>query len=290
MVIRYMEKSGEINKNCHAYRKLLGTMMAMLEVNDNIYSIADEHKIATTMTINQSSIFDCRQHDILDEKLKLYKFSDKTRRWFSSYLSHQSQFVTINTKDSIIKPMGQGPPVSILGPLIFVIYLNELPNLVKDGENCRNLRHSANKDNLFGENCPECGRIVCYLDDSTYITVSRTRTENQEKLERNLGKIAEFLTSNGMAINPIRTNIGELMVKQKWSRLAGSSPSLATRQPNGQVKTIECSRFIRLLGGNLQDDQTWRGHLELSNKCLLPALRGHPDLLLGSGSQRGAYI
>ena len=76
-VMKYMEESGQFNTNCHAYRKMLGTTSAMLELNDDIYSAAVERKIASTMTIDQSSAFDCLRHEILEEKHKLYKFSEE---------------------------------------------------------------------------------------------------------------------------------------------------------------------------------------------------------------------
>ena len=268
-VMDFMERTGQLNSNCHAYRKLLGTVTALLEVNDDIYEAADDHKIAVTMTIDQSSAFDCVRHEILDKKLELYKFSVKTRKWFASYLGHRSQYVSINTKDSELKPMNQGVPQgSVLGPLIFVIYLNELPTIVKDDINCSNASHKEIEDDLFGMDCPECGRIICYSDDSTFVGAGKSRAENQAKLDKNMPIISDFLTANGMAINQGKTKVGEHMVKQKKIRVSGEPPTLVT-----QNKRIETSRFIRLLGGNIQDDLTWRGHLELGQKSLLPAMR-----------------
>lgn len=63
------------------------------------------------------------------------------------------------------------------------------------------------------------------------------------------------------------------MVKQKRTRTPGEPLVLMTSLPNGENKVIEVSRFNRLLGGNLQYNLTWRGHLELGKKALLPILR-----------------
>ena len=63
------------------------------------------------------------------------------------------------------------------------------------------------------------------------------------------------------------------MVNKKRAKIRGSPPTLVTKSPSGEDKTVESSRFIRLLGGNLQEDLTRRGQLELGKKLLLPGLR-----------------
>ena len=273
-MMKFMESTNQLNKNCHAYRKLLGTASAMIEVNDDIYEAADARKIAELMTIDQSSAFDCVRYEILEEKLKLYNFSENARKWVMSYLTFRSQYVTIGTRDSVIKPMVQGVPQgSVLGPLLFVIYLNELPTVIKDDIGCNNQSHSRGKDDLFGQDCPNCGRMICYSDDSTYVTASTTREENQTKVIRNHDNITEFLTANGMMMNPTKTTLSEHMVRQRRNVTDGSPPTLVTKLPNGDDKIIQSSRFTRLLGGNIQDDLTWRGQLELGKKALLPILR-----------------
>ena len=223
-VLKYMEESGQLNKNGHAYRKCLGTTTALLDINDDINTAADERRIGELMTIDQSAAFECVNYRILDRKLKLYNFSENSRKWFENYLNHRSQYVSISTKESDIKTMKQGVPQgSILGPLIFIIYMNELPQVVKEDDICKNLAHKEGLDELFGRDCTECGKIVCYSDDSTYVTSSKTREENQEKLNVNLKRITEFLTANKMSINQSKTKIGEFMVNQKKSKDKGKS-------------------------------------------------------------------
>ena len=227
-VLEYMETSEQLKKDCHAYRKYMGTTTAMNEVVDNINKAANERRIADVMTIDMSAAFDCVRHDVLDKKLAVYNFSEKSRAWFRSYLSFRSHYVSIGTKKSRIKMTQQGVPQgSILGPLIYVIYMNELPAVVKTPEICYNPEHEEDEEDeeLFGDNCKACVKMTCYADDCTYVTTASGREENQVNLTRNLDRISDFLTSNGMSINPTKTTISEHMVQQRRTRTPGSPPT-----------------------------------------------------------------
>ena len=273
-ILQYMESTRQLNDNNHTYRKLLGTTTAMLEIADDIFEAADERRIAVTMAIDQSAAFDCVRHKILDSKLEIYNFSESTRTWINSYLGNRSQYVAVGAKKSSIKSVKQGVPQgSVLGPLLYIIYTNKLSETIKDDINCQDSSHSENKDDLFGSDCRECGRITTYSDDSTYVTQKKTRTENQENLDIGLEKISVFLTANGLHINQTKTTVTEHMVKQKRSKINGQPPILRTTGRNGETKDIVSTKFARILGGNLQDDLSWKCQLETGKKALLPCLR-----------------
>ena len=66
-----------------------------------------------------------------------------------------------------------------------------------------------------------------------------------------LNKISDFLTSNRLAINQDKTTITEVMVKQKWTRMAGSPFSMNVRDRDGYPKFLMAGKYARLLGGNI---------------------------------------
>ena len=110
----------------------------MLQISDFIYQSADENLITATMTVDQSSAFECVSHEILMKKLEYYFLGDDVKNWIRSYLKNRSQYVAIGNAKSKIVPINSGVPQgSVLGPLLFILYTNEFPEIVTD-RNCRN--------------------------------------------------------------------------------------------------------------------------------------------------------
>ena len=76
--------------------------------------------------------FDTVNHSILLDKLYHYGIRGNTLKWFQSYLTQRKQYITYDSTPSSIKPINCGVPQgSILGPLLFLIYINDLSNVCK---------------------------------------------------------------------------------------------------------------------------------------------------------------
>ena len=271
-VMNFMEKSGQINQNHHSYRKLHSTVTTMLQISDTIFEGINENKIATIVTIDQSSAFDVINHEILKQKLKLYNFGGSALDWIESYLNFRSQFVSIGTRDSVYNNITSGVPQgSVLGPILYIIYVNELPAAVNDND-CRNEVHE-NEQKLFTDNCKSCGILPTYADDSTFVITTNNRFETQDKIVSMIEKIKTFLDSNSLAINLGKTEIVEIMVRQKRVRIRGPPPQLSVTKPDGTLKIIVAKESCKLLGANLNRDATWSHHLHTGEKPLLAACR-----------------
>ena len=175
-VVKFMETSKQLNSNMHAYRKMYNTTTAVLQITDYIITAAENKRISNVMLIDQSAAFDCVEGDILIEKLKLYNFSDETCMWFRSYMDSRSQVVSIGASVSNYKSVNTGVPQgSVMGPIMYLIYTNELPELIKE-DDCINSHNDA-EDNLFGNNCEKCGTMACFADDCTLVIAKENRTE-----------------------------------------------------------------------------------------------------------------
>ena len=82
--------------------------------------------------IDLKKAFDTVNHDILCEKLQLYGVQPREMSWFRSYLSNRKQFCRVNGVSSDIEDIEVGVPQgSCLGPLLFLIYINDLPHAVQ---------------------------------------------------------------------------------------------------------------------------------------------------------------
>ena len=105
------------------------------------------------------------------------------------------------------------------------------------------------------------------------MTASKTRLENQTKLQKGLDKIDTFLVANKLAINRSKTNIQEIMIPQKRARQKDEPPILKEREQDGNIKEIKSNKECRILGGTMQENMSWGAHIDWGEEALLPATR-----------------
>ena len=274
-VVDYMNQNSFFHPNQHSYRKGYSTTSALLQLSDQLFEAADRKEIGAALSVDQTSAFDCICLKILNDKMKIYGFGENTLKWVQSYLNFRSQYIKIGTKMSGMKPVMRGVPQgSVLGPILFIIYVNEMPESTKNFA-CDDEIHSSG-EYLFEPNFLKCGIMTSYADDSTYVVSSRERRVNQRKQTDNLENIKIFLKSNKLCVNEGKTVLLETMNKQKRCKSKGSPPSLMMLDENNVLIENEAGLHCRLLGANISRDLTWRPHLVTGEKPLLPNLRKHP--------------
>ena len=207
------------------------------------------------------------------KKMQIYNFNNNTINWMKSYLEHRTQYVTVGAHDSIMLPVKSGVPQgSVLGPTLYTLYVNEIPDIVNDYENCQNTVHLPSQS-LFGLNCDSCGILPSYADDTTYVTASSNRAQNQLKIKNMLVKLTMILNANQLTVNAGKTLITELMLRQKKAHLRDNPPVLRVVTTQGTVKTIVAEKETLLLGCTLQDNTSWQMHLDTGHNALIPKLR-----------------
>ena len=117
-----------------------------ISLTENIRKNLDEGNIGCGIFVDLQKAFDTVKDDILLSKLEHYGIRGLANEWFKSYLSSRKQYVSINGYDSNLADVKFGvPQVSVLGPLLFAVYINDLNQVLKF---CK-VHHFADDTNLI---------------------------------------------------------------------------------------------------------------------------------------------
>ena len=234
-LIEFITKSKVLNKHQFGFRKQHSTNHAVISLVEKLYSALDEGNIAVTCFLDLKKAFDTVDHSILISKLYKLGIIGPILKWFKSYLSNRQQFVQIHKTKSDIKPVVCGiPQGSILGPLLFILYINDLAEV---------------SDTLH---------TILFADDTTVTIEGKNEVELINILNTELQKLNCWLKANKLTINVSKSHF---MVFHRGKRkLDVNNPSLN----NIALKRVNYSKFLGVI---IDDDLKWTNHISyIKNK------------------------
>ena len=136
--------------------------------------------------VDLSAAFDVVDHMILLQKLEIYGFEMKEIRWMKSYLTERKQQVYVDGTLSDPLDLHAGVPQgSILGPLLYIIFTNDLPEVVHD--------HLAVNNSYFNTHCQSCGSICSFADDSTYSKSGKDMDKLKDDIDDKFKEISNYM-------------------------------------------------------------------------------------------------
>ena len=140
-------------------RQQYSTPHALINITEIIRKALDDGNIGSEVFVDLQKAFDTADHQILLAKLSHYGIRGVSNDWFKSYLSNRSQYVSINGYDSGLNVINCGVPQrSVLGPLLFLLYINDLNQAIKF---CK-VHHFADDTNLLclGKSIKKLNKLV----------------------------------------------------------------------------------------------------------------------------------
>ena len=142
----FLQCNNVLFKYQFGFRKLYSTTLALIEFTDKVRSLLDEGNYVISIFVDLTKAFDTVDHEILLYKLDRYGIRGHANAFFRSYLTDRKQFTIVNSVESELKGIGCGVPQgSVLGPLCFALYINDLHKAI--GEDY--LRLFADETALF---------------------------------------------------------------------------------------------------------------------------------------------
>ena len=248
----YLLQENILTPKQFGFRPKLSTAIALTYFTDAILDNLDKGSIAGAVFLDLSKAFDTVSHDRLIKKLSTIGFSQETIHWFTCYLSNRTQVTSVGLEKSTTKPVQVGVPQgSILGPLLFLIYVNDLPSTVN--------------------NCD----ITLYADDTVLFCSAKSAIELEQKLNSDLLNLSHWFAANRLTLNTSKCKFMVFTSNAKLTRL--NSVSLLI--DNCPLSRAESFKY---LGITLSPTLSWSDHVEaISNKIYqrLGAIRRIKHLL-----------
>ena len=178
----YLDQNNILTDCQGGFRPNHSTVSTVAELTDMITDNNDKNQVSLVAYLDFSKAFDTIDHNIFIKKIKHIGFSETPLKWFDSYLKDRSQIVIANNTKSMCKKLTTGVPQgSILGPLAFLLYINDLV-----------------------DNISQC-KTLLYADDTILLSSHQDVGIATTQLQNDLTKLDTWCFDNKLSINYKKT-------------------------------------------------------------------------------------
>jgi hypothetical protein len=246
--MNYIDAHNILNEKQFGFRSNHSTYMAILQLVDKINNAVERSETTIGIFLDLSKAFDTIDHNILLTKLEHYGFRGIVLQWFKNYLSNRKQYVSYNTCESELKHIICGVPQgSILGPLLFILYVNDIVYTSK------------------------ILNIILFADDTTILYSSKHINSKICLVNRELEEVSNWFKANKLSVNASKTNY-MVLGTPKMTSLNDTHASTSNDQievkillDNSELKRVNYTKFLGVL---IDECLTWKCHINCVSKTI----------------------
>ena len=239
-VSHFLDSNRIISNSQSGFRNNHSTDTAVLCVSDYILEELSKGCYVGAVLVDLKKAFDTVDHKILLKKLFCYGFRESSLDWFQSYLNHRFQCSTVEgTLSSLIEEDQFGVPQgSVLGPLLFLLYINDIFSCIDSKLTFSHL----------------------YADDTIIIQSTRNKNDLKIGLENQLKGISKWFYQNKLSVNTSKTEVIFFGNKKRVQECKDLPPVVM------QEINIECKSNVKYLGIIFDENMSWKNQANHSRK------------------------
>ena len=231
-IISFLDKFSILHNNQFGFRSQHSTTQALLLLTDKIQRSIDKGMYCSGIFLDLCKAFDTVNHKILLTKLEYYGIRGVSNDWFSSYLSNRRQFVSLSGINSDYQTITCGVPQgSVLGPLLFLLYINDMPK------------------------CSNILEFHLFADDTNLFLNNPNILNLETDLNIELEKVSQWLYANKLSLNIDKTNF---VVFHSPQRRIMHNMNL--RISNTSIKSDTRVKYLGLI---LDSNLNWKAYILL---------------------------
>ena len=229
-LVKFLDKKKVISPHQFGFRKYYSTELAVTEIQNMLLEKLDEGKVTCTIFLDLAKAFDTVNHNILVKKLERYGIRGQALLLLKSYLENRQHLVKINDTKSTLLTLKIGVPQgSVLGPLLFLLFINDLP-------------------------CATNFIVKLFADDTLLSLDSANYLDLQRRVNEELRKVSRWLRNNKLTLNISKTKFMIISNKKK-------PPNLDFQIQIDNTAIEKCS-YYKYLGVYLDEELSWKVHID----------------------------